>query len=83
MTGKSLDLKSEKTIAESAAYVKSQIGMNNELTEQEKHNATVVVNVEEWETIPSKRFYSVSVLLLITLCGIGNLYEQQMLNTAF
>ncbi len=78
-----MDLKSEKTIAESAAFVKKQIGFNNELTEQERHNATVAVNVEEWEATPSKRFYSISVLLLITLCGIGNLYEQQLLLTAF
>ena len=78
-----MDLKSEKTIAESAAFVKKQIGFNNELTEQERHNATVAVNVEEWEATPSKRLYSISVLLLITLCGIGNLYEQQLLLTAF
>jgi len=80
---KSLDLKSEKSFAESVANVKREIGFNNELSEQEKHNATVALNVEEWETNSRQKLYSISVLLLITLCGIGNLYEQQMLNTAF
>ncbi len=47
ITAKTMEFQSEKSFCDS---VKKQIENHKELTEHEKHNAIVAVNVEEWES---------------------------------
>ena len=43
----------------------------------------VLISVEEWNKSKPKQIYSVVVLVLITICAVGSMFELNILNTAF
>ena len=68
----SFDSDSSKSSYGSLDKIRKAITKTTQLTDDEKHNAFVEMNILEWEQSKALQYYSMVVLLVLTLGQVAN-----------